>query len=104
ENGEAREGSVIETMAALLWHDIGENENLAWLAGHRPVAGNYVSRARGRLIQFHNPARRNIAWIDNRAFAGSAAIAFYEIKPRGKKPELLETLPPIHLDQTGRGH
>lgn len=102
ENGEAKEGSVVGTMKALLGHNIGEN--MAWLAGHRPVAGNYFSRAKGRLIQFHNPARRNIAWIDNRADASSSAIAFYEIKPRGKNPELLETLPPIHLDQTGQGH
>jgi hypothetical protein len=102
ENGEAHEGSVLETMHALLGRNIGENP--AWLAGHRPVAGIFSTRAFGRLIQFHNPLRRQIAWIDSRTNAGSTTISFHELGPRGENLELLETLTPIHLDHSGPGH
>jgi len=102
ENGEAVEGSVIKTMRALLGRD--SDENPAWLTGHRPVAGTFSTRAHGTLIQFHNPARRQVAWIDNRKNTGSTTISFYELGSEGKKLELLETLTPIHLDLNGPGY
>ena len=101
-NGEASENSVIETMKALLGP--GPGETGAWLTGHRPVAGNYSLRACGRLVQFHNPARRQIAWIDNRTGTAAAAMTFHELGLRGKSLSLLGTLPLVHLDQTGQGH
>ena len=101
ENGEASEGSVIETMRAILGPVVGETG--VWLAGHRPVTGNFTRRARGRLLQFHNPEHRRVAWIDNRT-DDRPSITLYEIDRQRGSLWPLETLLPIHLDQIGRGH
>ena len=101
ENGEAREGSVIETMRAILGPVAGGTG--VWLAGHRPVRGNFSRRAGGRLLQFHNPERRRVAWIDNRT-DDNPSIVLYEMDRLRGSLRPLETLPPIHLDQRGRGH
>ena len=33
------------------------------IGGHRPVAGNYALRQKGRYVQIHNPSRQNVAVV-----------------------------------------
>lgn len=37
--------------------------DVVWIAGHRPVIGNYALRQKGKFIQIHNPIKENIAII-----------------------------------------
>ena len=101
ENEEAGEGSVMETMRAILGPVACETG--LWLAGHRPVSGDFSRRAGGRLLQFHNPEHRRVAWIDNRT-DHRLSMTLYEIEPGRGGLWPLEALPPLHLDQRGRGH
>ena len=59
-NGEAEIDSVRATIKNLF----GKNKNdVFWLSGHRPVKGKYELRQNGALVQFHNPAQENIAFV-----------------------------------------
>ncbi|MBP5443132.1 MAG: metallophosphoesterase [Treponema sp.] len=61
DNGEAREGSVIEQLR-LLDKKI-DAENFLWFGGHRPVKGRYALRQDGQYIQFHNPTQMNVVHV-----------------------------------------
>jgi hypothetical protein len=88
-NGQAEEGAVAESLAALLG---GRAAGGLWLAGHRPIPGAFGLRADGRLLQIHNPGRNQIAWIDNRAEAGRLEVRFYEVENGGGAMRFLESL------------
>jgi len=90
-NGEAEDESVQHTLSAILKPFIAEERGF-WLSGHRPVDGTHALRARGRLVQIHNPERRQVAWIDNNPQAPKGLIDFYEIVGRKKALSLLETV------------
>ncbi len=90
-NGEAEVESVQHTLSAILKPFIAEERGF-WLSGHRPVDGTHALRARGRLVQIHNPERRQVAWIDNNPQAPKGLIDFYEIVGRKKELSLLETV------------
>jgi len=90
-NGEAQDGSVRDTLSAVLTPSVAEESGF-WLSGHRPVAGTYALRAQGRLVQIHNPDRRQVAWIDNNPRAPKGSIDIYEILGQDKKLSLLETV------------
>lgn len=60
DNDAAEEGSVARMLEAYL----GEQAARAFhFAGHRPVKGRYATRAGGRFVQIHNPAKFIIAWL-----------------------------------------
>ncbi|MDX9827816.1 MAG: hypothetical protein RBT73_08730 [Spirochaetia bacterium] len=61
-NEEALPLAVEESLAALLPFS-PRPASLRWISGHRPVAGSYALRARGRLIQIHNPERSQAALL-----------------------------------------
>ena len=60
-NDEAEAGSVGLSIDALF--EPGRAEGILWFAGHRPVEGRYALRAGGRLVQFHNPGERRVAFL-----------------------------------------
>lgn len=59
-NGEAKEGSVPETMKNLLGKGA---EDAVWIGGHRPVKGRYELRQDGRYVQIHNPSAQQVALV-----------------------------------------
>lgn len=61
-NGQARPGSVRDTLAALLGPGAVES-GARWISGHRPVQGRYALRAEGLLVQIHAPFRFQGAWV-----------------------------------------
>lgn len=61
-NGEAEELSVDRSLRALLGPR--RAEGALWFAGHRPVDTRYVLRARGKLVQFHNPGACRVALLE----------------------------------------
>lgn len=97
-NGEAESGSTQNCLAALLGPETASGRGM-WIAGHRPVAGAYALRAGNRLLQIHNPERRQVAWIDNHPTQNGPGIALFEIGRHGGKLRLLETVDPFRLDQ-----
>ncbi|MCR5725030.1 MAG: metallophosphoesterase [Treponema sp.] len=60
-NGEAEEGSVVQTMESLLGAE--RARDAVWIAGHRPVEGRYALRQNGRLVQIHNPWKQQVALV-----------------------------------------
>ncbi len=60
-NDEAEEGSVEE----MLSHYLNDRYNTGskHFGGHRPVSGNYNTRAQGKYVQIHNPDRFIIGYI-----------------------------------------
>ena len=102
-NGEANEGSVEESLTAFLEPAVAERKGL-WISGHRPVAGSYALRAGGRLVQIHNPERRQVAWIDNSPRSIGTAVDIYEIGEKSRKLSLLERVAPFRLDQSAPRH
>jgi len=92
-NGEAESGAVERSLSAILGS--GEAARKAfWLSGHRPVPGAYAWRAAGRLLQIHNPERRQVAWLDNRPGTGSRSVEIYEVSEGGGKLRLLAAAVP----------
>ena len=87
-DGQADEGAVAESLAALLG---GRADGGLWLAGHRPVPGAFGLRPGGRLLQIHNPGRSQIAWIDNRADACRLEVGIYEVENGGGALRFLES-------------
>ena len=61
DNGEASEGSVAESMDALLGPEVARGAR--WFAGHRPVEGRYSLRAGGQFVQFHDPRSWRVAYL-----------------------------------------
>jgi hypothetical protein len=62
-NGDAEEGSVAQSLDALLGTE--KAEGALWFAGHRPVAGKYSLRAGGKFVQFHNPIATRIVFLES---------------------------------------
>lgn len=62
DNDEAEEGSVDQTIRSLFEGKKINIENFVYLAGHRTVPENYLLRQK-RFIQFHNPAKQNVAIV-----------------------------------------
>jgi len=60
-NDGAEELSVQRSLARLRCGAPGEGER--WFGGHRPVDGRYALRARGRYVQFHDPAAWRVAYL-----------------------------------------
>ena len=58
-NGDSQEGSVAKILADLL----PTNSHSVYIAGHRPVHGNYSLRQGGKFIQIHNPREWNVAVV-----------------------------------------
>lgn len=61
ENNKAEDGSVVKMLQELTRRT--DFLNARYLAGHRPVKGNYALRQNGLFIQIHNPERQNIALV-----------------------------------------
>lgn len=61
ENNKSEVGSV----AKMLQECTNRSDflNARYLAGHRPVKGNYALRQNGLFVQIHNPERQNIALV-----------------------------------------
>lgn len=93
-NGEAREDSVRISLEGLLGSAGGAGQAL-WFSGHRPIAGTHALRASGRLVQIHNPSRRQIVWLENSQAGGSSALSFFEIGREGEPLKLLDSIPRI---------
>ncbi len=62
DNDHARRGSVDEMLAAFLGPQSASEA--FYFGGHRPVRGLYHTRAGGRYVQFHNPARQVVVRIE----------------------------------------
>jgi hypothetical protein len=62
DNDHARGGSVSEMLTALLGAEAAAGA--FYFGGHRPVRGLYHTRAGGRYVQFHNPARQVVVRIE----------------------------------------
>lgn len=60
-NDGAQHGSVQKSLAALFGPKA--ERGALWFAGHRPVAGRYALRAKGRFVQFHNPGEMRVAYL-----------------------------------------
>ncbi|HWR13081.1 MAG TPA: hypothetical protein VN445_14750 [Rectinemataceae bacterium] len=102
-NGEAAENAVKESLDALLGSP-GAEDRALWISGHRPVSGAYALRAGGRLVQIHDPNRRQVAWIDNRAGGASGVLSLHEVAQGGGALTLLEVADPFHLDHSASRH
>ena len=61
-NDEAEEGTASAIIKNLLGSD---SDECVYLAGHRPVSGNYRLRQNGKFIQIHNPSKQNIAIVQS---------------------------------------
>jgi hypothetical protein len=61
ENDAAEEGGVKAIMEQVLGP--GASSHAVYLAGHRPVLGNYAVRQNGLFIQIHNTELQNIALV-----------------------------------------
>ncbi len=59
QNDSAQQGSV----QAIIKNLCGNDEGYTYLAGHRPVVGNYRKWYGELFIQIHNPAKQNIALV-----------------------------------------
>lgn len=81
-NGDSNEGAVRESLDALLGSsDVpGRPAGTLWFSGHRPVRGNFGTRAEGRLIQLHNPEEGRAAFVVPSG-AGSARWSPLRIDP-----------------------
>ncbi|PKL06166.1 MAG: hypothetical protein CVV53_05745 [Spirochaetae bacterium HGW-Spirochaetae-9] len=101
-NDQAAEGAVNACLSALLGAE-GMEEGF-WIAGHRSVQDGYALRAGGKLIQIHNPERRQFAWIENGEDSKTASAALYEVGEGGGSPTFLKVLPRLHLDHRKQGH
>ena len=60
-NDGAEEGSVERGLSLLLGDRA--RPGALWFGGHRPVAGRYALRARGRYVQFHDPGAWRVAYL-----------------------------------------
>ena len=66
-NDTAKETSCSEIIKNL--NPQADIKDYAYIAGHRPVKGNYNLRQKGLFIQIHNPAKENVALVyNNRKF------------------------------------
>lgn len=59
ENDAAKEGGVKQMLDTVS----GGSEEAVYLAGHRPVQGNYALRQKGLFIQIHNTECQNVALV-----------------------------------------
>ena len=67
-NGEALEGSVAQQF--LLLHSTERRKKPLWFSGHRPVPEKFLTRQGGALIQFHNPEKMNVVFLQpNKLFS-----------------------------------
>lgn len=63
-----RNGDVQDDTAQVIINELlpaDERANAFYFAGHRPVREKYALRQNGKLVQFHNPGRENIALVPN---------------------------------------
>jgi len=93
DNGDALSGAARQCLKALLYPDQAEESlgskpssstmawagELRWIAGHRPVSGAYALRAEGRVVQIHNPQRRQAAWVDDAQGESAGTMDIVEI-------------------------
>lgn len=101
-NDQAEEGSTDACLSTFLpGSEAGKG---IWIAGHRSVRGSYALRASGRLVQIHNPERRQFAWIDNGEAMETTRATLYEVGEGGGIPAFLEALPQVGLDHRDREH
>lgn len=62
DNNRADTGSVSQMIRYYI--DEKYQKKAFYFGGHRPVQGNYFTRARGKYVQFHNPRQYNIVVIE----------------------------------------
>ena len=102
-NDQAEIGSVMECLSAILGPSIARESGF-WVSGHRPIRGSHALRSGGRLVQIDNPDRRLVALIDEGSGGRAGELSLYEIGKAGKELELLDTVVPVHLDQSVPRH
>ena len=81
-NGEAEKGALEESLSSMLGSPEKARE-AAWFSGHRPVVGHFMLRARGRLVQIHNPELWQVVFIGRE----QTKADFFTIVPGGGCPE-----------------
>jgi len=86
-NDEAEEGSVSKSLKAILGSDEKARHSV-WFSGHRPISGHFALRAKGQLVQIHNPSLWQIVFVD----AESSKADFFLILPDQPKPQKAASL------------
>ncbi len=92
-NDEAIPGSVEMTMLSLLGGSQADR-NWIWITGHRSVAGTHSLRAGKLLAQIHNPARHQVAVLDDQIDDTVPRATLYSIQVR----ECLPSMPLIESE------